>query len=704
MCKYLLLLLILITVTAAESQNVFNSGDPVINYNSGAAPGSAANPNGQLAGMQKWVRTRNTSRIPWDDTKFKCYYWKPTTNFGVAFRLRYPNNYDSTKKYPLILFLHGAGEVAPITENEDHLFWGAQTFQSSMDAGAWNGFLLFPQQTSAGWDNNYFMLCNSILDTLARYKGFDQDRLITMGLSEGGYGAISMASLYPQRVASIVSSSPIDLTNIGNQADYVHIPVFWANGGTDANPDPYSSYNYYDNMHNMGANWVQQFYSTQGHAIWTYQWTVQDINGVPLMYNYWNSAHKAQPLVYFGQTQFCAGTPVSAKLGITAGFYAYQWQMSTGGGAFADIPGGIANTYTATQAGTYRVHFKRTSTSDWSDWTPKPVVISVKSCAIDTAFSENFEYWKPYMITSTPQEFKANYTRFDCENSIYTTGAENFTNDAAGNTGARYSINYTNSNGGACTYTTTGKIWGLNGNVPAVKQNTNYLFTFYAANQTTTNRAALVPYIGTTAVTNLLTKPVALPTSTTGNLGWTRFTYLWNSGSNSFADMSLHNNTTSTSGNDFAIDEISLTRQLAPGGVGTNLMLWNKADILPEADSTKLMDWANASGGTPLTQLSAGNKPILRDNASDNINFNPLVSFKNSLSQNMAVSGGFSAATTHTAAHIFMVARVNNNTQNTTLVAEAQSGSNGRVGVSLPFGGNVVWDAGNTSNSSHMTT
>jgi hypothetical protein len=133
-------------------------------------------------------------------------------------------------------------------------------------------------------------------------------------------------------------------------------------------------------------------------------------------------------------------------------------------------------------------------------------------------------------------------------------------------------------------------------------------------------------------------------------------------------------------------------------------MLWNKADILSVPDSTKVMDWANASGGTPLTQTSAGNKPILRNNSSDNINFNPLVSFKNSLSQNMAVSGGFSAATSHTAAHIFLVARVNSNIQNTTLVAETQSTTNGRVGVSLPFGGNVVWDAGNTNNSSHMTT
>src|SRR5882757_7593241 len=116
MHKYLLLLLILISATIAESQNVFNSADLLINYNSGAAPGSAANPNASILGMQKWVYTHNAGHLSWDESKFKAYFWRPLDGgIPLAFRLRYPNNYDPAKKYPVLLFFHGAGEIGAIT-------------------------------------------------------------------------------------------------------------------------------------------------------------------------------------------------------------------------------------------------------------------------------------------------------------------------------------------------------------------------------------------------------------------------------------------------------------------------------------------------------------------------------------------------------------------------------------------------------------
>ncbi|MBS1563942.1 MAG: T9SS type A sorting domain-containing protein [Bacteroidetes bacterium] len=698
MQKYLLLLLALISVVVADSQNVFNSGDPVINYNASDPLGSATHPNTPTNGvMSKWIRTRNTSRIPWDDTKFKAYYWN-----GMAFRLRYPQNYDSTKKYPMIIFFHGGGEIGPITENEDHLYWGASMFQDMIVAGQFNAFMLFPQQTSVGWDASYMARVVDILDTLTKYKGMDPDRVITMGLSEGGYGAISMASLYPGRVASIIASSPIDALTIGNMSGYIHVPLWVGNGGQDTNPRPDVMNNYVDTFHTRGGDIFQTYVNSVDHVMWSWQWGMQDQNKTSIVAQYWNAAHKAQPLLFYQNSVFCQGKPFTAKMGITAGYNAYQWQRGVNG-VYSDIIGANSNEYTATQPGYYRVHFKRTSTSDWSDWTPNPIRISTKPCSLDTLFTENFNYDDPnayqYFAPSAPYK-RYNY---DCDNGLYVSGTENFAIDATGKRGSRFSLNYTAS-GTNCTLSSTGKVWGTYLNYPTVKPNTNYLLSFYVGNQTTSSpRASLYATANGTTLTNLLTKPTALPSSLLGHFSWTKFTYLWNSGFNTSVDLSLYNNSTNTSGNDFALDEISLTRQLAPGGIGGNMALWAKADVLPLDDSTRLFDWGNASGATPLTQASQSNKPILRNNASDNINFNPLVHFNTANDRYMLGSGGYAGTGTYSAAHVFIVGRTNNNTQNDSVLIE-RAASSTRVAVSLPNGGNVIWDAGATSGGSHLTT
>src|SRR4028118_1621406 len=82
------------------AQNVFSPLD--VNY-SFPSPEPPAPPANTLA---KWYRSEMGT---WNTDKFKSYYWN-----GMAFRLRFPNNYnpdDPAAKYPLILSLHGGGEV-----------------------------------------------------------------------------------------------------------------------------------------------------------------------------------------------------------------------------------------------------------------------------------------------------------------------------------------------------------------------------------------------------------------------------------------------------------------------------------------------------------------------------------------------------------------------------------------------------------------
>src|SRR5437899_4846487 len=99
--SFLVVFATLASVKVQAQGGVFNPNDPVVNYDSTHPP--VKPPSGQVG---KWVRT---PRLSWSTTSFKCYYYN-----GIAFRLKYPKNYDSTKQYAMLIFFHGDGEYGSI--------------------------------------------------------------------------------------------------------------------------------------------------------------------------------------------------------------------------------------------------------------------------------------------------------------------------------------------------------------------------------------------------------------------------------------------------------------------------------------------------------------------------------------------------------------------------------------------------------------
>ena len=555
-----------------RAQNVFNPADVLVNYNAAAAPGSASNPNYSANVMTKWVRTPSAA---WTTTNFKAYMWN-----GIAFRLRFPNNYNpaNATKYPVVVFFHGGGEIGPVSDNEDQLLWGAQIFEQRINAGEWNGFLIFPQETAIGWNDYHFSRVNSILDTLQKYNNADADRVISMGLSSGGYGAIGYASAYPKRVAAALPSSPPQISSLNsNIPAFVHIPVWVANGGADLNPDPYNVQDFNVAFRNAGGNVYQNFYVTNGHNTWTDMWNMKNTAGVYISTSYWNSAHKAQPLTYFNNQQFCSGGPISARMGITAGFFAYEWQKDG-----ATIAGATSNEYTATAAGQYRVRFMRVSGGTWSAWSPSPVVISTKTCASDTVYAEHFNFDRPFI--SAPEYSNGNFT---CQGGIVTTGTNLFTQDAAGVQGGRFLVNYTKG-GTGCALAAGDKVWNVY-NPVTVKPNTSYELSFYTGNQSATSLAQLAPVINGTALTAGFVQATG-----TGNASWKKFTFTWNSGSATTADFGIINRSAVITGNEFTIDDISLKLTTLPLPACTaNLLPANNAVLTTNA--TAALSWTAAA-------------------------------------------------------------------------------------------------------------
>ena len=78
--------------------------------------------------------------------------WMVQGGDTLPYRVLYPLNYDSTKNYPVLFFLHGAGERG--SDNEKQLTHGAKLFLQEDLRARFPAFVVFPQcAVTSYWSN-----------------------------------------------------------------------------------------------------------------------------------------------------------------------------------------------------------------------------------------------------------------------------------------------------------------------------------------------------------------------------------------------------------------------------------------------------------------------------------------------------------------------------------------------------------------------
>lgn len=129
---------------------------------------------------------------------------KSVTLGGVAYRyqLYVPANYSATQKWPVILFLHGAGERG----NDGYLQTTAGLGNViRRKASAYPAIVVFPQvPTDSTWIGLPGNVAIAALDKTLSEFSTDADRVYLTGLSMGGNGTWHLAYRYPTRFAAIV--------------------------------------------------------------------------------------------------------------------------------------------------------------------------------------------------------------------------------------------------------------------------------------------------------------------------------------------------------------------------------------------------------------------------------------------------------------------------------------------------------------------
>lgn len=146
----------------------------------------------------------------------------------MPFRILYPENYDPSagRVYPLVLFLHGAGERG--TDNERQLIHGSDLFlKTRTDFPA---IVVFPQCPPESWwgeepdiffqsreehvndpypdlkpqPTREIQLLHDLVVKLQGEERIDPSRRYIMGLSMGGMGTFEMIERYPELFAAAI--------------------------------------------------------------------------------------------------------------------------------------------------------------------------------------------------------------------------------------------------------------------------------------------------------------------------------------------------------------------------------------------------------------------------------------------------------------------------------------------------------------------
>ncbi|VTS01161.1 Putative peptidase OS=Singulisphaera acidiphila (strain ATCC BAA-1392 / DSM 18658 / VKM B-2454 / MOB10) GN=Sinac_7486 PE=4 SV=1: Abhydrolase_5 [Gemmata massiliana] len=176
-----------------------------------------------------------------------------------------PKNYDGTKEYPTILFLHGSGETKGGKKMPVEVGLGEAIKKRE---ATFPFIVVIPQSEKRTWsatsDDGKRAL--AILDAVQKEYKTDPKQQILSGLSMGGYGTWSIATAHPDRWAAIV---PVCGGGNPKEADKIKsIPCWCFHGDADTAVKVERSREMIDALKKAGAEPKYTEYPKVGHNSW----------------------------------------------------------------------------------------------------------------------------------------------------------------------------------------------------------------------------------------------------------------------------------------------------------------------------------------------------------------------------------------------------------------------------------------------------
>ena len=192
----------------------------------------------------------------------------------LPYLIHLPKGYngDESRKWPLVLFLHGAGERG--TNLNKVKVHGPPKL---IEEGRLFPFILVSPQCPDGqwWESDALM---GLIESIESNYRVNPDRIYVTGLSMGGYGTWALAMRYPDKFAAIApvcgGGIPYLTKNI------IQLPIWTFHGDADKAVDISETKKLVDQLKRKGSKVKFTIYPKVGHASWTqtydnpelYQW------------------------------------------------------------------------------------------------------------------------------------------------------------------------------------------------------------------------------------------------------------------------------------------------------------------------------------------------------------------------------------------------------------------------------------------------
>jgi len=233
-------------------------------------------------------------------TNAQTFEYEMHTNANIAsysmpYRLFIPSGYNTDTSYPLVLFLHGAGERGTdndvqLTANQGATLWAKTANQASYPC-----FVVAPQcPSNAQWVNTNWSLgsynitniqmstelkmVKDIIETLETQYNIDASHLYITGLSMGGYGTWDFILRYPSMFKAAI---PICGAGDPSKASLIStIPLRVFHSSDDTTVPVSGSRDMVTAINAIGTNSRTEFYTEytdQGHFSWVNAYNTPDL-------------------------------------------------------------------------------------------------------------------------------------------------------------------------------------------------------------------------------------------------------------------------------------------------------------------------------------------------------------------------------------------------------------------------------------------
>jgi predicted peptidase len=238
-----------------------------------------------------WALLFGISGVAFSADLYEARVYKNDKGETLNYRLMIPKGYSpsGTERYPLVLFLHGAGERG--NDNAKQLVHGTKEFATDANREKFPCFVIAPQcpggkkWTEVDWsadthkqpeeESISLKLTRDVMTSLEKEFRIDTKRLYVTGLSMGGYGTWDMISRTPDVFAAAIPiCGGADETQA---ARLTKLPIWTFHGDKDGVVKPQRSRRMIEAIKKAGGDPKYTEYPGVDHDSWSRTYANPDV-------------------------------------------------------------------------------------------------------------------------------------------------------------------------------------------------------------------------------------------------------------------------------------------------------------------------------------------------------------------------------------------------------------------------------------------